>query len=206
MKIVRNSLIVFLFLIGVAQSVATPPVDDAARVSKDKALEIARRHFWGTNNLGTLALLNESESTWRIAANPKKNSMMPSLIAVVDKATGTCLTEVPWVDALEATLLPVDAPVPEDDADFLIIAGVRREGRYRIRDARAVSIFDALKIAGGPAMCDTCYRSAGEAGLWNLARPAHVVRGTERFKVNQNEWRNWWLKSGDTVYFDHVLL
>lgn len=131
---------------------------------------------------------------------------MPFLIAVIDKATGNCSTEVCEVASSPRKLVPLDASRQFDERTSVFIAGARRPGPYLLSETQTVSLTEALSLAGGPAICDTCYESAGESGLWNLARPAYVKRGAEHFKVRRDEWKTWILQSGDHVYFAHVPL
>lgn len=197
------ALAAILFAIGCAHS-GTVPIRRESE--QDRALNIARKHFWGKGDPGEVQLVSENQSTWRIATPAAPDGVTPALIAVVDKATGACRTEVVGADAHGSFALPFAQPLSSQDHKYLSIAGVRMDGRYLLRDSRGISISDALKLGGGPWLCESCYHFGGESRVWNLARPAYVTRGKERHKVDRKDWSSWLLLPGDVVYFSHVPL
>ena len=95
--------------------------------------------------------------------------------------------------------LPSIEEIPEG---HFAIFGVQVPGFYPIEEDEAM--MDAIRAAGGPAICEVCFNDGGEARLWaNLAGPLLTRKG-ERFKFSRKGWENVPVLEGDFIYFDHI--
>jgi hypothetical protein len=103
------------------------------------------------------------------------------------------------VSVESAPPLPSAESIPR--GHFAII-GVRNPGCYPLQPDE--KIIDAIRIAGGPEMCDVCFRSGGESRLWELIANPTIMRDGKKLKFNRKALSSIPISEGDFIIIDHI--
>jgi hypothetical protein len=113
-----------------------------------------------------------------------------------------CATAPPAPSPMSVGAAPLLPSVESIPKGHFAILGVRNPGCYPVN--KDEKIIDAIRAAGGPAICEICFKGGGDARLWELIADPTIIREGQKLRFSRKALAAIRIVEGDFIIIDHI--